>query len=127
MRHLLLCTFALAALAAGVSGPSRAARLPTTTERAQIIRAVKVYVDTSSCCVIISRLVFRRIRVSTVDRRWAVVWIDGYGANGSAIGPAIASVHRGFLSGRWGVRSFGSDGQSCDAPPKVRRDLGLSC
>jgi hypothetical protein len=53
-------------------------------------------VDTSDCCAVISRIKILGVRVSTVDRRWAYVDIDGYDESGSEVGGATAVLHRGY-------------------------------
>jgi hypothetical protein len=104
-----------------------AARSPTRAERVQLVRATRIYVDSSDCCAVISRIKILGVRVSTVDRRWAYVDIDGYDESGTEVGGATAVLHRGYLTGRWSVRSFGTSHLGCVMPVRVRRDLRISC
>jgi hypothetical protein len=46
-------------------------------------------------CAVISRIKILGVRVSTVDRRWAYVDIDGYDESGNEVGGATAVLHRG--------------------------------
>ncbi|MEX2647176.1 MAG: hypothetical protein WD249_13015 [Gaiellaceae bacterium] len=117
---IMLATLTLASAA-------DAARAPTRTERTGIIRATKVYIDMSGCCSIISRIRVEGIRVSTVNRRWAVIHIFGYDESGGGVGPATALVHKGYLTNRWTVREFGSSDLGCEMPVRVQRDLRELC
>jgi hypothetical protein len=121
----------VAVLAAGVAAHTAAAalnaRAPTPSERLRLVQVVRIYVDTSDCCAVIRRIKITRIRVSTVDTRWAEIDLQAWEQNGTDIGAASAVLHRGFLTGKWSVRYFGSDGVVCAAPLRVRRDLKLTC
>jgi hypothetical protein len=110
-----------------VLAAAEAARQPTRAERTQLIRATRAYVDGSDCCAVMSRIKILRVRVSTVDRRWAYVDIDGYDESGTEVGGARAVLHRGYLTGRWSVRSFGTSHLGCVMPVRVRRDLHITC
>jgi hypothetical protein len=119
-----------AAIAAtALMGPARAERRATKTEGTDIVAATKAYLDAARCCNF-TRIRVERVRVSTVDRRWAI--IDFYKYNfGSGYGPGEAALHRGFLTGRWSVQGFAmleiSGTPGCKMPPPVRRDLGVHC
>jgi hypothetical protein len=121
----------VAVLAFGVAAHAGAAsldaRAPTLSERLRLVQVVRTYLDTSDCCAVIRRIKIMRVRVSTVDTRWAEVDLEAWVQNGTDIGVAAAVLHRGFLTGKWSVRYFGSDGVVCAAPPSVRRDLNLTC
>jgi hypothetical protein len=121
----------VAVLAAGVAAQSVAAaldaRAPTVPERLRLVRVVRTYVDSSDCCAVIRRIKVTRVRVSTADTRWAEVDLEAWDQSGIDIGAAAAVLHRGFLTGKWSVRYFGSDGDVCAAPLRVRRDLDLTC
>ena len=106
---------------------AQAFRRPTASERAAIIRTVRVYVDTSDCCAVISRIKVYGIRVSTVNRRWAMIYMNGYDESGQEVGQVNAALHKGLLTGRWSVRNFGTGGLGCGMPLAVRRDLRVTC
>jgi len=62
-----------------------------------------------------------------VNRRWAIVYLNGYDESGSEVGAVDATLHKGNLTGKWSVRNFGTGGQGCGVPMLVRRDLRLTC
>jgi hypothetical protein len=118
---LVMVTFAM------LAGVAHASRPPTRVERAAIVRATKTYVDTSNCCAVMSRIKFLRVRVSTVNRRWAFVGLRGYDESGADVGFAGVVLHKGNLTGRWSVRAFGTSELGCVMPVAVRRDLQVAC
>jgi hypothetical protein len=106
---------------------AQASRAPRPAERAAIVRVTRIYVDTSSCCAVMSRIKVDGLRISTVNSRWARIDIDGYDESGQEVGAASAALHKGNLTGRWSVRSFGTSHLGCGMPLAVRRDLRTGC
>jgi hypothetical protein len=121
---LVVC---MAVIVMASAATAEAFRRPTPSERVAIMKTVRVYVDTSDCCAVISRIKVLGIRVSTVNRRWAMVYLDGYDESGREVGAVDATLHKGNLTGRWSVRNFGTGGQGCGVPLAVRRDLRITC
>jgi hypothetical protein len=123
MKRVAIIAAALAALM--LAGGASAYRAPTLAERGQILTTLRAYVDRSSCCAVMKRIKVLGLRISTVDKRWAAVGIEGYDANGVDIGSALAVVHHGYLTGTWSIRDFGTAGATCPVPPAiVARDIG---
>lgn len=109
---LVLC----AALA--VAAPALAARAPTATEARAIRLTVNAFVRMkNSPAARDNRIV--RIRVSTVDRHYALVSLDSRTA-----GPSLAILR---LTTRWRVISFGSSPRCSVTPRRVRVDLKIPC
>ena len=113
--------------AACITASAQASRAPRPAERTAIVRATRIYVDTSNCCAVISRIKVYGIRVSTVNPRWARIDFDGYDESGQEVGGVGAILHKGILTGRWSVRSFGTSHLGCDIPLRVRKDLRTGC
>lgn len=111
----------------GSAASASASRKPTTTERTRLVTVVRHYVDTSNCCAVMRKIKILDVAVSTVDSRWAYVGIEGYDQSGTDIGAATAVLHRGYLTGTWSVRAFGTGQLGCPAPTGVRHDLHLTC
>jgi hypothetical protein len=119
---------ALIGVAALLMAPSAVTSRPARPlERANLIRVTTIYVDTSDCCAVITRIKISSVRVSTVDPRWATVALFGYNQKHENVGKVFAVLHKGNLTGRWSVRAFGTDALGCDMPLRVRRDLGEDC
>jgi hypothetical protein len=113
-----LSLVALLMLAAG----ALAARSPTARERAAIIRAV----GARSCEV-------GRIRVSTINRNWALFAFGRAPGANNLICPNVptgAAFVKHVAPQRWREAAIGSD-ITCDQhglpPLRVQRDLGLTC
>ena len=119
MRRLLsaisLALLSLLVVAAG----SPADRKPSDREKAKLTKAF----DKAgfSCDVFPDVRCTRKIRVSTVNERWAAASIKG---DPSVVQQAAASALR--KNHRWRVQQVGNGG-GCDAPSAVREDLNLGC
>jgi hypothetical protein len=93
-----------------------------------MIAATKTFIVTSGRSDLISRITVIGVRVSTVSARWGIVHAYAYQRNGRVVGfAANAALHRDYLTGRWTVVEFGSNGLGCPMPPPVRRDLRQHC
>lgn len=114
----------LALLALLVAAPvALAARAPTTKERRAIAAAAKRSAETQG---VRGQFKVRRIRVSTVDRRWARASLLPTRAHRGDFDAASAVFRR--RGGRWALRTLGTAGTGCVVPRKaVRRDLRLDC
>jgi hypothetical protein len=109
----VLCTAVVVAVA-----PAFAARAPTPTEARAIRLTVNAFVRMSNSPAAKDNRVVR-IRVSSVDRHYALVNLDSRSA-----GPALAVLR---LRTRWRVVSFGSSPACSVAPRRVRVDLKIPC
>ena len=105
-------------LALVLAGPAAASRAPTRAERLAIMRAVRSSPGVARGV----RLSFERIRISTVDARYAYARTFARTADGGPIGEADWVLHR--VEGRWRVAYFGTEVPPCKSAPRaVRRDL----
>jgi hypothetical protein len=135
MRHArvrrVTLALALLATAGGVAASPVGAvhsdtRPPTSRERAILIQIVRAYVE-STCCDGIKRIKIDFVILSTADPRWAEVGLQAWDKQLTYLGGDAAVLHRGGRTGKWSLRYFGAAGVVCDAPPRVRRDLQLTC
>jgi hypothetical protein len=117
MRRALAVGIAVALLFP--AGTAHADRKPSDREKQKITRAFDragfscdIFVEASRCT--------RRIRVSTVNERYAAGYISG----GQFVQSGAASVRR--KNHRWHVVQVGNGG-GCDLPKPVMRDLRLEC
>lgn len=95
-----------------------ASRAPTPRERTAIEFAVRFAPMMGRG----NRLAFRKIRVSTVDARFAMVVVAVRSADGSSIGTPTVLLHHDAQA--WRVVFLGTDRPPCSvAPAKVRADL----
>jgi len=66
-----------------------------------------------------------KVRVSTVDSRWAAIYILANPGHKNQVQPDVASVfhskHRGWVDHQNG------NGGGCGVPSQVKRDLSLAC
>ena len=120
MTSRVTCALLLAALAAALPiGNASADRKPNDREKSKLVAVF----DRAgfSCDVFPEARCHRRLRVSTVNERWAAAYIRG---DEDEVQFAEASAKR--KNHRWRVVQIGNGG-GCDAPKPVRRDLGLGC
>jgi hypothetical protein len=114
VRRALIAALLLVAL--GVCA-ARANQKPTDRQREAISSALD---RAGFSCDLFTGRCHRRIRVSTVNERWAAGYIRG----GSTVQGADASLKR--KNHRWRVKQIGNGG-GCSASEAVRRDLHLGC
>jgi hypothetical protein len=113
---LRLLVVALGALV--LAGGASASRAPTPKERAAIEFAVRFAPMMGRG----NKLTFERIRVSTVNARYALVVVRVRSADGSPVGKPTVLLHRDAQA--WRVIFLGTARPPCDvAPAKVRADL----
>jgi hypothetical protein len=129
MNRTLLLVVAILAVS-GIS-LAEAARGPTSTERSRILAAIKLDFDqldqkTKSITGRI-KLGYGRIRVSTVDRHWALAPIRIWSIDGQEAQPGVAVLRKSYLTGRWLVLDITTAPRECYVPKAVRKDLGLLC
>jgi hypothetical protein len=112
--RLLVVTLAALALAGG----AWASRAPTPKERSAIEFAVR-FAPTMGRG---NKLTFEKIRVSTVNARFAMAVVSVRSADGSPIGKPTVLLHHDARA--WRVVFIGTDAPPCNvAPVKVRADL----
>lgn len=117
--------------ARGKRADEASVRRPTTTERSQILAAIKrdfdqLDVQTKGATGRI-KFGYGLPRVSTVDRHWAAVPIRIWDANGQEAQPELAVLHKSLLTGRWLVYDIATAARYCYVPKAARRDLRLPC
>jgi hypothetical protein len=117
-RHLVLI-LALVALSLLAAAATLAQRPPTAGERAAIRAAMKAFIDKPDSPAAPDDKV-TRIRVSTVNTRWATA-----GTSSPTAGPADAILKK--RGSTWKVVSFGSDTPCSVAPRPVLIDLLGAC
>jgi hypothetical protein len=110
-------TVALCA-ALAVAAPALAARAPTAVEARAIRLTVNAFVRMANSPAARDNRI-TRIRVSTVDRHYALVSLVSRTA-----GPSLAILR---LTTRWRVVAFGSSPRCSAAPQRVRVDLKIPC
>jgi hypothetical protein len=105
-------------VALACAAPASASRSPTPPEK----RAIELAVRFAPMMGRGNRIAFRKVRVSTVDARYALTAQFVRDPHGSPIGSSTALLHRD--AGGWRVVFLGSDMPSCSsAPRRVRVDL----
>jgi hypothetical protein len=110
---LVLCTAVIVAAA-----PAFAARAPTAAEARAIRLTVNAFVRMGNSPAARDNRVVR-IRVSSVDRHYALVNLDSRSA-----GPSLAVLR---LRTRWRVIGFGSSPACSVVPRRIRVDLKIPC
>jgi hypothetical protein len=124
MRARLRTTARAAALAvvAGVgltlAPTSVASRAPTPSEKKAILRAAPSNPYPKGGAA-------RKVRVSTVDSRWAAVYITANPGHHNQVQPDVASTYHTRHHG-WVLHQEGNGG-GCGVPARVRNDLHLNC
>lgn len=124
-----LALLALAATVVAAASPAEglAARAPEVKEARAIRAAIDTFMDRHPPGPSFEeKHRVRRIRVSTVDRRWARATVLLYIRGTDVVGEAPAAVLRKRL-GKWRVRAVATDAYGCGVPEKVRADLKLPC
>jgi hypothetical protein len=111
---LLLVAVSTLALAA----PSVASRAPTPSEREAILQAAPGNPYPTGWA-------HRSVRVSSVDSKWAAVFITANPGHHTRVQPDFASMYHTKHHG-WVVHQLGNGG-GCRMPAKIRIDLRLFC
>lgn len=99
-----------------------AARPPTAAERTALVHGTAAYFlgDRTT-----ARIRYVQIRVSSVDPRWATVFVRRWDATGHQLQSGTFVWH--YVNGRWTLKDVGDAALGCRVPAAVRRDLDLTC
>lgn len=105
MHRLALAVFVVLLVAPELAV---AARQPTATERAKIVRAIKEDIETGKAgSLAIKRVRITGLVVSTVNPRFAAAGVRMWDEGGQEVQGAGFVLQRGYLTGRWLVRNAG--------------------
>ena len=118
VRRALAVLLALVVVLAA-AGSADARRVPTAKERTAILGTTALGCGdypAGSCRF--------AVRISTVHRGWAAVYIRPRSGWENTVQSDVASMRR--RSGRWRQYQLGNGG-GCGVPTDVRRDLMLAC
>ena len=118
---VLSAVSAVACLA--LAGSAFASRPAHPSESRAIARAIRSSPDTRG---VRGKFDVMRVRISTVDRHWAVASVEPKKPYRHQLDGATAVVH--LAHSRWSVRTLGTSDVGCVVHSlAVRRDLDLGC